>query len=78
MTKRFPARGYVRAVLLSLLAAFLIEVMINTDDVRAAFAAGGKIIHAIGGSGATGTAGHVSAPSVLFRALDTVRTALFF
>ena len=40
MKKRFFTRGYVRTVLLSFLAACIIEAVVNADEVRAAFAAG--------------------------------------
>ena len=40
MKQRFFTRGYVRTVLLSVLAACIIEAVVNADEVRAAFAAG--------------------------------------
>lgn len=40
MKKLQSPRGYVRAVLLSILAACLIEAVVNADEVKAAFVAG--------------------------------------
>lgn len=40
MKKRFSTNGYLRTILLSILAACIIEAIVNADEVKAAFARG--------------------------------------
>ena len=40
MKKQLSARGYARTILLSLMAACVIEAVVNADEVKAAFTAG--------------------------------------
>jgi putative Mn2+ efflux pump MntP len=43
MKKRFSTNGYLRTILLSILAACIIEAIVNADEVKAAFAKGREV-----------------------------------